>query len=71
MTPTDAASERLIRVVAPHFVAGFITDGAVTIAAPILKYMIGWSDDRARSYIATKGWVAHVVRSPAGDHHDA
>lgn len=52
---------RLIRVVAPHFVAAFETDGIVRRAAPIIKYMIGWSDDRARQYIARKGWEASVV----------
>lgn len=52
---------RLIRVVAPHFVAGFVTNGTVYKAAPILKYMIGWSDDKARVYIAKKGWKASVV----------
>lgn len=54
-------SERLVRVVAPHFVAGFVTDGAISFAAPILKYMLGWPDDRARSYIASKGWNATIV----------
>lgn len=52
---------RLIRVVAPHFVAGFETDGTVRRAAPILRYMVGWSDDRARGYIRRKGWNAYVI----------
>lgn len=49
---------RLIRVVAPHFVAGFITDGIVRRAAPILKYLEGKTDEEARAYIASKGWKA-------------
>jgi hypothetical protein len=52
----------LVRVVAPHFVAGFESDGTVRKAAPILKYMVGWTDDQAREYIAKKGWRASVVR---------
>lgn len=54
----------LVRVVAPHFVAGFETaDGAVRRAAPIIGYMVGWSDDRARRYIAGKGWRASIIAS--------
>ena len=52
---------KLVRVVAPHFVAGFETDGIVRRTAPILKRMLGWTDDRARKYISRKGWRASVV----------
>lgn len=52
---------KLVRVEAPHFVAAFETDGVVQKAAPILKFALGWSDDRARSYFARKGWKAIVV----------
>ena len=52
---------KLIRVIAPHFVAGFETDGIVRRTAPILKQLRGWTDDRARRYIARKGWRASVV----------
>lgn len=58
---------RLVRVVAMtkvgklHFVAGFETDGIVRRAAPIIGYMVGWSDARARAYIAKRGWRAMVV----------
>ncbi len=51
----------LVRIVAPHFVAGFETDGVVRRAAPIIRYMLGWSDARARSYIASKGWKASRI----------
>jgi hypothetical protein len=54
---------RLVRVVAPHFVAGFETDGVVRRAAPIINYMVGWTDDRVRVYIAWKGWRASVVET--------
>jgi hypothetical protein len=48
-------------VVAPHFVAGFETDGTVRRAAPIIKYLVGKTDDQARAYIESKGWKASVV----------
>ncbi len=59
---------RLIRVTAPHFVAGFETDGkTVRIAAPILKrVLLGKSEDEARAIIAAKGWKASVL-APKGD----
>lgn len=52
---------KLVRVVAPHFVAGFETDGIVRRAAPILKYLKGKTDAQARAYIARKGWKASVI----------
>jgi hypothetical protein len=54
---------RLIRVVAPHFVAGFITDGEKVVrAAPILsRRFIGLSEDQARKVIAHFKWKASVV----------
>lgn len=52
---------KLIRIVAPHFVAGFESDGIVRRAAPILKQMRGMTDERARAYMKKKGWKASVV----------
>ena len=51
----------LIRVVAPHFVAAFESDGIVRRTAPILRYLMGKTDDQARAYIKSKGWRASVV----------
>ncbi|MGY8677276.1 hypothetical protein Q2941_05590 [Bradyrhizobium sp. UFLA05-153] len=51
----------LIRVVGPDFAAGYETDGTVRRAAPILKALVGMSDDEARAYIKDKGWQASVV----------
>jgi hypothetical protein len=58
----------LVRVVAPHFVAGFETDGTVRRAAPIIKYLVGKTNDQARAYITSKRWIASVVgpRHPVG-----
>jgi hypothetical protein len=52
---------RLIRVVAPHFVAAFETDGIVRMTAPILNKLVGMTDDEAREYIQAKGWRASVL----------
>lgn len=52
----------LVRVVAPHFVAGFVVaDCVVDHAAPILAFMVGWPSERAREYLARKGWPASIV----------
>jgi hypothetical protein len=48
----------LIRITAPHFVAGIIRGDA----APILHYMRGWSVARIRAYCAWKGWDCEVSR---------
>ena len=60
---------KLIRIVAPYFVAGIEIDGAlgcydgyadepVTInrTAPILRYMRGWSDFKIKRHCRIKGW---------------
>lgn len=52
---------RLIRIIAPHFVAGFETDGIVRRAAPIIKYLIGKTDDEVQEYIRHKGWKGENI----------
>ena len=52
---------KLVRVVAPHFVAGFETDGIVRRAAPILKRMVGWNDEKVRAFIVKNKWRASVL----------
>lgn len=53
---------KLVRVVAPFFVAGFETSGGeIRRAAPIIRYMEGWSDREARLYIRRRGWKASVI----------
>ena len=52
---------KLVRVVGPTFVAAFETDGIVRRTAPILKALRGMDDERARRYIARKGWKASII----------
>ena len=66
MKPIPTMELTLVRVVAPHFVAGFETDGKVRVAAPILKDLIGMTDDEAREHIAKKGWKASIVTAQIG-----
>lgn len=51
------AEEKLYRIEAPHFVAGFgFKDQKVAGIAPIIKYMIDWPIDRIQRYCDKKGW---------------
>ena len=51
----------LAQVKAPHFVAGIVLENdIVTEAAPIVKYMHGWSRDKVRDYCKQKGWQIAV-----------
>lgn len=48
----------LIRIVAPHFVAGIVPEtGRVVTAAPILRYMTGWTGAQVADYCRAKGWT--------------
>lgn len=65
---------QLLRIEAPHFVAGIEIDGAigcydydykpVTIhrCAPILKYMEGWTVSRIKYYCKKKGWSYQLLQ---------
>lgn len=46
---------------APHFYCGIVLiDDRVIRAAPIVKYMIGWSRNRVREYCTKKCWIIEV-----------
>jgi len=45
---------RLLRIVAPHFVAGVVVGER---AAPIIRYMKHWSEVSIREYCERKKWV--------------
>jgi hypothetical protein len=58
-------------VVAPHFVAGFETDGIVRRAAPILcRDLMGLTDIEASRLIRRKGWKARVINAKKPLAHD-
>jgi hypothetical protein len=66
--------ERLYRVDAPSFVAGFETHGGVVKrAAPILKWTIGGSLIWARQMILARGWkideVSVQTTEPVAEFH--
>lgn len=47
----------MIRIVAPHFVAGWCTDRC----APIVGYMRGWTAERVLAYCRRRDWRAEYV----------
>ena len=56
-------SETLMLIQAPHFAAGLVVvDWRVAEAAPILRYMLGWSRSRVEGYCAGKRWHLSTVR---------
>lgn len=53
---------RLVRVIAPHFVAGFIVDERhVVSAAPILRYLVGLPKAEAWRRLKRTGWGVEAV----------
>ena len=48
----------LIRIEAPHFVAGY--DMATGRIAPIIKYMRGWSIEKIIAYCQSKKWSVSI-----------
>jgi hypothetical protein len=47
----------LLRIEAPHFVAGIVAENyVVRQAAPILRYMVGWRTLRVWDYCRKKNW---------------
>jgi hypothetical protein len=70
----EASSEQvklmpqLVRVEAPHFVAGLVLqDGVCTRAAPILRRFIGQEAAAIRVAIHDQGWRASIVSPWARD----
>lgn len=55
-------ADLLVRVVAPHFVAGLIVDNGVCVeAAPILRWAVGKRSDWLRGYFVRKRWQARIL----------
>lgn len=56
-------TEVLAQITAPHFCAGLVLkDDVVSEAAPIIKYMVGWSRDKVRNYTRHKNWKARIIK---------
>lgn len=53
------AAPQALRVSAPHMVAGVLLSalGRVYDAAPIVKYMRGWTERQVRAYVKSKRWT--------------
>jgi hypothetical protein len=61
-----APSLIVARIEAPHFVAALaMKSGVVTEAAPIVRYMLGWTARAVAAYCERKRW--HIERVPALD----
>lgn len=62
----------LLRIVAPHFVAGIdVYARGKRNAAPIIAYMTDWPEHRIRAYCARRGWKVEIVvaaRKGEGSH---
>jgi hypothetical protein len=48
----------MLRIVAPHFIAGIVRGGMV---APIIAYMKGWTLSQIKAYCAKKCWEIQVI----------
>ena len=58
----ELSAEAMLVIDAPHFYAGVILgNGCVIEAAPILRYMVGWTEARVRGYCARKGWTIQTT----------
>lgn len=52
---------KLFRVVAPHFVAGYLVTHKVQRTAPILKILRGMSAIEAFNYCIRRGWMIQEI----------
>jgi hypothetical protein len=65
--PTESGI--LAQIKAPHFTAGIVLmNDAVTIAAPIVKYMVGWNRDKVRGYCQQKRWNISIIQQTRTNH---
>lgn len=54
----------LLQLTAKHFCAGLvIQNDRVTVTAPIIKYMMGWTLARVEQYARGCGWTVTMIRS--------
>lgn len=56
-------TEKTLTIDAGYFNAGVIIDQSRCIAAaPIVRYMVGWDEERIVSYCGRKGWRVSVTK---------
>lgn len=56
--------EIVVGITSSYFCAGLVIRGGKVIkAAPILRYMTGWTPERIKGYASRKGWK---IDAPAG-----
>jgi hypothetical protein len=61
-TSEPKTTELYAQVQGDDFCAGLVLRNDVVIeAAPIIRYMKGWSRSRVRAYCQEKGWIAKIV----------
>jgi hypothetical protein len=53
----------LIQITAPHFCAGVVVapNGVGRSAAPILRYMVGWTFPQIVQYCTKKRWHVRII----------
>lgn len=58
MAQQDSSQTKLYHIESNYFSAGLVINdkGLVVNCAPIIKYMMGWSEKRVMDYIRVKGW---------------
>jgi hypothetical protein len=64
----------LLRIVAPHFVAGVVVDEStrmIITAAPILRWSLGKHAGFLVKYCKKKNWSIEVVKFEEGEKHEA
>lgn len=49
----------LLRVTAPYFCAGVVPG---EVAAPIIRYMLPWTEQAIRDYARKKGWRVEALK---------
>jgi len=60
-------TETLMQITAPHFCAGLETRSSVVMrAAPIIKYMKGWTTGKVREYCQEKSWKLALLSVTVG-----
>ena len=53
----------LYQIMAPHFCAGFVMKEDVVVnAAPIIRYMMGWSYRKVQAYCQKKNWQLTAIK---------